>query len=101
MRAWFVWLWLAVFVNAVAPKSFLHAFHAHEETCHGAADIVNLSSQHEHCDFLQLELFTYEAQIHEAVFIQSRFSYRQLTAPIAVEAFDLPSEKHLRGPPSC
>jgi hypothetical protein len=56
LKAWFM---LAVFINAALPKSFLHALHAHHETCDTPGSL-SIGTQHEHCTFLQLHLAPYQ-----------------------------------------
>lgn len=101
MRVWLAWIWLLVFANAVAPKTFLHAFHAHEETCHDSESGHSISSQHEHCDFLRLQLFSYVETESFSVFTETVVAFNVVVAPQSVCGSELPSELHLRGPTVC
>jgi hypothetical protein len=98
MHAWLGWIWLLVFVNAVAPKSFLHAFHAHEETCHNPGSGTVVTEQHEHCEFLRLQLHAYVAPDHNVLRPAIDVSFKQLDAPVSFYGCAAPSEFYIRGP---
>jgi hypothetical protein len=101
LRAYIGWFWLLLFANAVAPKNILHAFHAHEETCHGYADKTHVTVQHEHCAFLKLQLFAFLAVNHQVDFYNNVVNHSPVVVPTSIDKCGIPSNKYLRGPPAC
>ena len=53
ITAWFL---LVSFLFAIAPREFIHSFANHEDTCDHSYDGRQLSTQHIHCESLQLSL---------------------------------------------
>lgn len=98
LRKCFGLFWLLVFVNAVAPKSFLHAFHAHEETCHHPGSGTVVTEQHEHCDFLRLQLHSYVATDYTVLRPAAAIFFKQLDAPVSFHGCAAPCEFYIRGP---
>jgi hypothetical protein len=95
------WFWLLVFTNAVAPKNFLHAFHAHEETCDNVTANESISSQHEHCSFLKLQLFAYVGPNNFVEFHQAVLGHYDIVVPTSGYTYNGIYYRLLRGPPVC
>jgi hypothetical protein len=91
---------LLAFINAVAPKEFLHSFHHHTETQDVYTPFSKVDSKHTHCAFLQWQLAGFDAvaTVHFEPFstlVSPLFSHTY-TSESYTELVSL----FLRGPPS-